>query len=69
MPIFEFRCKKCDAQFEYLMLSPKDDDPECPKCHHKDVQKLMSAGSVRPQGIPSGSGGFSLPKCAPSGGS
>ena len=68
MPIFEFKCKKCDEQFEYLMLSSNDDAPECPKCGHKKVQKLMSAGSVRPHGIPSGSGGFSLPKCAPSGG-
>ena len=68
MPIFEFRCKKCDEQFEYLMLSAKDHDPACPKCGNKKVQKLMSAGSVRAHGIPTGSGGFELPKCAPSGG-
>ena len=69
MPIFEFICNKCDEQFEYLMLSPADKDPECPKCQGKDVKKLMSAGSVRPHGIPSGSGGFALPKCAQSSGS
>ncbi|MCG2751965.1 MAG: hypothetical protein L6301_08975 [Desulfobacteraceae bacterium] len=43
-------------------------NPVCPECSHKKVKKLMSAGSVRPQGIPSGSGGFALPKCAHAGG-
>ena len=67
MPIHEFICEKCNHQFEYLILSAKDPDPQCPKCHGTKLQKLMSAGSVRPHGIPSGSGGFALPKCAPSG--
>ena len=33
----------------------------------KDVIKLMSAAAVRPQGIPTGSGGFKEPACKPSG--
>lgn len=68
MPIYEYSCKKCDAVFEYLMLSNKDADPPCPKCGQKKVVKLMSTGNVRPRGIPSGSGGFAPPKCAPAGG-
>ena len=42
--------------------------PPCPKCQCEDVQKLMSAGCVRAQGIPTGSGGFKGPACKPSGG-
>ena len=64
MPIYEFVCCKCDHAFEYLALSASEENPACPKCDSKSVQKLMSAGSVRPHGIPTGSGGFALPKCA-----
>jgi hypothetical protein len=32
------------------------------------VEKLMSAGAVRPHGIPTGSGGFQPPPCKPSAG-
>jgi len=39
----------------------------CPKCDCADVQKLMSAGCVRTQGIATGSGGFQSPSCKPSG--
>jgi putative FmdB family regulatory protein len=67
MPIHEFTCEECNHEFEYLILSPKDPDPQCPKCGKQKLKKLMSAGCVRPQGIPSGSGGFAPPKCAPSG--
>ena len=67
MPIYEYCCKKCNCQFETLVLSSNDPAPECPSCGGKKVEKLMSAGSVRPRGIPSGSGGFTPPKCAPSG--
>jgi putative FmdB family regulatory protein len=69
MPIYEFSCKKCNHQFEELFLSATDDlVPECPKCKSKKTDKLISAGSFRPAGIPTGSGGFKPPACAPSGG-
>ncbi len=68
MPIYEFACKKCGQEFEALFLSQDDPDPTCPKCQSKKVEKLISAGSVRPNGIPTGSGGFKAPACAPSGG-
>ena len=68
MPIFEFICDKCEHQFEILLLASDRSKPVCPKCESRKVKKLMSAGFVRPQGIPSGSGGFTPPKCRPSGG-
>ncbi|MBW2569652.1 MAG: zinc ribbon domain-containing protein [Deltaproteobacteria bacterium] len=63
MPIFEYVCKKCDSHFEQLVLSPEDPAPKCPKCCGNNVKKLISAGNVRPHGIPTGSGGFKPPKC------
>jgi putative FmdB family regulatory protein len=68
MPIYEFACKKCRKEFEELVLSSQDPKPQCPACGGKQVEKLMSAGSFRANGIPTGSGGFSPPKCAPTGG-
>jgi putative FmdB family regulatory protein len=68
MPIFEFICDQCGNQFECLIFPSDQESPSCPECSNRNIKKLMSAGSVRPQGIPSGSGGFALPKCMPSGG-
>ncbi len=68
MPLYEYRCRHCQSEFECLVLSLQDEDPECPCCQRKGVEKLMSAGSFRPHGVPTGAGGFSPPACAPRGG-
>jgi putative FmdB family regulatory protein len=68
MPIYEYTCKKCNHCFEHLTFSKSESSPPCPQCGDKKVKKLMSAGCVRPKGIPTGSGGFKQPACAPSGG-
>ncbi|MEE4355685.1 MAG: zinc ribbon domain-containing protein [Desulfococcaceae bacterium] len=70
MPIYEFECRKCRHCFEKLMFASDENMPECPECHGRDVSRLMSAGFVRPRGIPSGSGGFTPPPkaCASGGG-
>ena len=67
MPIYEYQCKACCHCFEELVFSSRAPKPRCPKCDCADVQKLMSAGCVRAQGIPTGSGGFKAPSCKPSG--
>jgi len=67
MPIFEYYCHKCQSNFETLVLSGEREPPGCPRCGSREVEKLISAGAVRPHGIPSGAGGFKPPKCAPSG--
>lgn len=41
MPIYEYRCKKCDLEFEYLVFG--SDKPNCPGCKSKSVNKLMSS--------------------------
>ena len=68
MPIFEFECKKCNHQFEQLVLSSDASLPVCPQCQSKNVNRLISAGSFRPHGVPTGSGGFKAPACAPQSG-
>ena len=63
MPIFEYVCEECNHSFEQLVVKPEDFLEECPKCHSKNVKKLISAGNVRPYGIPKGSGGYKVPAC------
>jgi putative FmdB family regulatory protein len=67
MPIYEYQCKGCCHCFEEIVFSGHEFEPKCPKCSCGDVQKLISAAAVRPAGIPKGSGGFTPPKCKPSG--
>ena len=67
MPIYEYQCKGCCHRFEHLTFSASEPAPACPECQCTDVEKLMSAGAIRPQGVPSGSGGFAPPPCRPSG--
>ena len=66
MPIYEFKCKKCDHIFEEFVFSANfgSENIICPKCGEKCVDKLMSAFSS--SGISAtGSGGSS--SCGPSG--
>ena len=65
MPIYEFKCKKCDHLFEEFVFSSKSAAEEivCPVCGEKSADKLMSAFSA--SGTSSmGSGASS---CGPSG--
>jgi putative FmdB family regulatory protein len=67
MPIYEYQCKACCHCFEQLVLSANDPPPQCPECQCADVEKLMSAGCVRAQGLATGSGGGDAAACRPSG--
>jgi putative FmdB family regulatory protein len=40
MPIYEYKCKQCSGEFEALVRS--DTVAECPKCHSRDLEKLLS---------------------------
>ena len=68
MPIFEFRCKKCNHKFEELVFSSGTDLTKvtCPQCGEKAAEKLMSACCVGSSGsaassapAPCGRSGFS----------
>ena len=45
MPIYEYECRACGHQFEYLVL-PSSSAPECPSCQQKDLQKMISLCAV-----------------------
>ncbi|MDO8683268.1 MAG: zinc ribbon domain-containing protein [Armatimonadota bacterium] len=42
MPIYEFKCKKCDTLFELLCSIGGWDGKECPYCGSKRVSRLLS---------------------------
>ena len=64
MPIFEYTCQDCNHLFEALVLAGDEAPSRCPACGRRNVARVLSPGSFRPHGIPKGSGGFKLPKCA-----
>ena len=49
MPIFEYECRACGHQFEYLVL-PTSPAPACPSCEKQDLQKLISLCAVSSEG-------------------
>lgn len=43
MPIFEFKCTKCEEFFEVIvMASDKDDSVTCPKCKSTEFERVVS---------------------------
>jgi putative FmdB family regulatory protein len=72
MPIYEFKCKKCENVFEQLIFSSGEEEQlACPSCGQSDVSRLMSLfssgstnsgkslGSGFSSSCSSSSGGFS----------
>jgi putative FmdB family regulatory protein len=53
MPIFEYRCRKCEKRFERIVRRI-DEEIACPSCEGRSVDKLLSAFAV-------GSGRKSIP--------
>ncbi len=56
MPLYEFKCSKCETFFEVLVMK-KDDDREiaCPECQSTEFERVLSTmnyahgSSGRPQ--------------------
>ncbi|HXK59211.1 MAG TPA: zinc ribbon domain-containing protein [Acidobacteriota bacterium] len=48
MPIFEYRCDKCQTTFERIVLG-RSEEIVCPKCGNEKVQKLLSSFAVSAQ--------------------
>ncbi len=59
MPIYEFKCRGCDQEFEKLVFNK--DDVFCPHCDSRDLIRLMSACSFKSEGgvVSSAGGGCS----------
>lgn len=50
MPIYEYRCKDCNHQFEALLLSKEPEPTECPACQSHEVARKVSASSFQLNG-------------------
>ena len=43
MPIYEFKCSKCEEFFELLIMSKdKEEEVKCPKCGSVEFERVMS---------------------------
>ena len=50
MPIYEYKCSKCEHQFEVIQRFSDNPVESCPECNEKQVKKLVSATSFRLKG-------------------
>jgi putative FmdB family regulatory protein len=51
MPIFEYKCRKCDETFEsFNQRASAIKPPVCPSCGSKDAERLVSVFSGRVEG-------------------
>lgn len=48
MPIYEYRCKTCEHNFELLVRGKTE--PSCPSCKGQDLERLLSLPSVSSEG-------------------
>ncbi|MDY6838582.1 MAG: zinc ribbon domain-containing protein [Thermodesulfobacteriota bacterium] len=65
MPLYEFRCSKCGAEFEQIVFCADKEPVTCPTCGASDPERLLSVFS---SGRVSGAGATSAASsCAPSG--
>ena len=66
MPIYEYRCGKCGAEFEKLVMSSTA-NVDCPKCSSRKVQKKLSvfgmSGVEKPFAGSSSCGSCTKSKC------
>ena len=50
MPIYEYKCLKCEHQFEVIQRFSDNPVEICPKCKKNEVKKLISAPTFRLKG-------------------
>ncbi len=62
MPIYEFRCRKCEDEFEELVFG-SDGDVACPKCGATAVERKMSSFAFKSGEKFSSSGGSGCSSC------
>lgn len=63
MPIYEFVCRKCKADFEELVLRSSE-EVRCPKCGSKRIERAMSTFSYSSGGAYHHASGDSCGSCS-----
>ncbi len=58
MPIYEFKCEKCQEEFEEL-CSADQKKVRCPHCGAEEANRLMSSPRVSSSSCSGGEGSFS----------
>ncbi len=54
MPVFEYCCEACGAEFEELVRSARPEDhPACPECGRRQVSRKLSVFSARSAAVSS----------------
>jgi putative FmdB family regulatory protein len=51
MPIYEYKCRGCGQQFEWL--SRRDEKPVCPHCGQEELTKQLSVPAAHTAGATS----------------
>ena len=60
MPIYEYRCRSCNTEFEEFIRSPRDEENlTCPQCGSDEVKKGFSLFGT--SGFSSGGSSVSAP--------
>jgi len=65
MPIYEYRCRQCQDEFETLVRNARDEEQiECPQCGSTELERVLSlcargAGHTQSSGCQPRSTGFS----------
>lgn len=60
MPLYEYRCQQCQAEFELLVREPEK--PQCPQCESAKLERRLSVVAA-----PSSSSGVGGESMAPQG--
>jgi putative FmdB family regulatory protein len=42
MPIYEFKCTKCEAFFEVIVMGSEDKNIGCPECKSTEFERVVS---------------------------
>lgn len=50
MPIYEYRCKSCDHEFEQLVRAGQDEPDTCPECTEEAITRLISNTNFKLKG-------------------
>ena len=50
MPIYEYECRGCGHQFEFLLLPTNPATPTCPECHSLELERVISMFAVSSDG-------------------
>ncbi|MGE5221673.1 MAG: FmdB family zinc ribbon protein [Omnitrophica WOR_2 bacterium] len=67
MPLYEYACSNCGAEFEKMVrFSEADRLPACPQCQSQETHKKIS--TIASYGISSGGGFTTSSSCGSSGG-